>query len=92
MTAFLVIILIASIILNGVLGYSTWNLLKKNETTEDYIVHASFEAKKALNEMRNIDKMEMFEKDDDVGQVFQQMVSIVEDFARFLGAEGEEVE
>jgi len=92
MTAFLVIILIASIILNGVLGYSTWNLLKKNETTEDYIVHASFEAKKALNEIRDIDKMEMFEKDDDVGQVFQQMVSIVEDFARFLGAEGEEVE
>jgi len=89
MIVFLVSIFIASMILNGVLGYSTFNLLRKNEVTEDYIIQSYFEGKRALDDMRAIDNMEMFEKDDDVGMVFNQMIQIVDDYARFLGV-GEE--
>ena len=84
---FLVLLFIASIAFNGVLGYATWNLLKKNEIAEDFIIQSYFEAKRALDDMRAIDNMEMFEKDDDVGQVFSQMVQIIEDYTQFLGVE-----
>ena len=88
---FLVLLIIASIAFNGVFGYATWNLLKKNEVAEDHIIRSYFEAKRALDDMRAIDNMEMFEKDDDVGQVFSQMVQIVEDYTQFLGVEEGEV-
>jgi len=92
MIGFLVFLLIVSVFLNGALGYSTWNLLKKNEIAEDYIIQAYSEARRALEDMRAIDRMEMFEKDDDVGAVFSQMVQIVDTYAQFLGAEEENTE
>ena len=87
MTIFLMFLLILSIIVNSALGYSTWNLLKKNEVSEDYIFHAYSVAERTLNDMREIDNLEMFEKDEDVGQIFLQMVQIIEDYAQFLGLE-----
>jgi len=92
MIIFLVFLLILSLTVNGALGYSTWNLLKKNEVSEDYIFHAYSIAERTLESMREIDRLEMFEKDEDVGQIFLQMGQIVEDYAQFLGVEEEEVE
>jgi len=89
MIIFLVFLLILSMIANGVLGYSSWNLLKKNEISEDYVFHAYSLAQRTLDGLREIDQLEMFEKDEDVGQIFSQMVQIVEDYAQFLGVEEE---
>ena len=84
---FLIFILFVSLILNGVLGYTTWNLLKRNEEAEDLILHSFSQAQQVLHDMREIDRKEMFEKDDEVGVVFGEMVQIVEYFARVLGVE-----
>lgn len=60
-----------------VLGYATYNLLKKNEQYENELEQIYSSVSIALHTMRSIDERQMFETDDEVGSVFQQLVEIV---------------
>jgi|21_taG_2_1085346.scaffolds.fasta_scaffold48859_2 hypothetical protein len=70
----------------AILGYATYNLLIKVEVLEeelldtiDEVLDVKFKTRKALEEMRDIDSREAFEKDDDVGSVFAGLKEIVEE-------------
>lgn len=85
-------ILIPSILLNGVVIYVGWNLLRKNEWLEDFVVELATQARSALQDMRALDVSGAFEADDDVGTTFTALKTIVEDYARFVGVEEDRVE
>ena len=70
--------------------YANYNILtqveKYEETIEEYntfIEKTEFKYNDLLNEMRMIDTRQMFEKDDDVGGVFQQLKKLIEDYKNF---------
>ena len=80
----MIVVLILSILLNGALGYACWNLLRKNEVMEDAIDIFYTRLDTTLKTMRAIDSREMFEKDDEVGSVFNQIVDTVNDLRPLL--------
>ena len=80
----MIVILIISILVNGALGYACWNLLRKNEVMEDAIDIFYTRLDKTLQTMRAIDSRQMFEKDDEVGSVFNQIVDTVNDLRPLL--------
>ena len=80
----MIVIVIISILLNGALGYACWNLLRKNEVMEDAIDIFYTRLDTTLKTMRAIDSREMFEKDDEVGSVFNQIVDTVNDLRPLL--------
>lgn len=59
------------------------NLLKQNEeledTLNDVIEGTRIKIENALQQMRDIDNREVFEKDDEVGSTFEQLKNIIED-------------
>jgi len=76
--------MIASIIILSILlvasTYANWNLLKKIETTSEandeafeWITSVRNTLVQILNNIKKIDKREMFEKDDDVGTTFKMI-------------------
>jgi len=79
--------IIISIVLNLLLGFSTYNLLKKLEKYEDTIyenesfIEDELQRNEALLEaLRQIDRSQMFEKDDDVGSIFNQIKETIKRF------------
>jgi hypothetical protein len=80
----MIVILIISILVNGALGYACWNLLRKNEVMEDAIDIFYTRLDTTLKTMRAIDSRQMFEKDDEVGSVFNQIVDTVNDLRPLL--------
>jgi len=79
--------IIISIALNLLLGFSTFNLLRKLEKYEDLIdsnetfIQDELKRNEALLEaLRQIDRSQMFEKDDDVGSIFKQKKETIERF------------
>jgi hypothetical protein len=69
------IILLAAV--NIMLGYATHNLLKKVEIYEQSIEEFYSRTSIVLHSMRALDEKKMFENDDEVGSVFQQLVDIL---------------
>ena len=71
------------VILNIILGIGVINLLKQNEELEDTLVDVidgtRNRVQAALDQMRDIDTREVFEKDDEVGSTFEQLKNIIED-------------
>ncbi len=80
----MIVILIISILINVSLGYACWNLLRKNEVMEDAIDIFYTRLGTTLQTMRAIDSREMFEKDDEVGSVFNQIVDTVNELRPLL--------
>lgn len=80
----MIVLLIISILANGALGYACWNMLRKNELMEDAIDIFYTRLDRTLKTMRAIDSREMFEKDDEVGSVFNQIVDTVNDLRPLL--------
>lgn len=74
-----------SVILNIILGIGVRNLLKQNEELEDTLMTViqgtRMKVEGALQQMRDIDTREVFEKDDEVGATFQQLKNIIEDLS-----------
>lgn len=78
---------IVLVILIFVILFAIWivrNLLLQNEQMEDIIVglKSTIEgyretAEETLKTMTALDKRQMFEKDDDVGVIFKQMVKLI---------------
>jgi len=83
-------IIVILLILVVTLGYTTFNLLKKNEEAEDIIVsqkefidkmddHISF-SEKRLNQ---IDEKGMFKSDDEIGWFFNEIKVLQEGLSQF---------
>jgi len=77
------IIMYFSILLNIFFLIGIRNLLKQNEQLEDRVVDNIYSVKNkiqaSLDNMKDIDNREVFEKDDEVGATFQQLKNIIED-------------
>ena len=56
-------------LLVGGLSYACWNLLKKNEELEDAINLFYARTNATVKYMRFLDERQMFERDDEVGEV-----------------------
>jgi hypothetical protein len=78
-----VIIISISVLINLILLVGVRNLLKQNEQLEDRLVNLIGDVRNrvssALENMRSLDRREMFEKDDEVGITFDEIKKIIEE-------------
>lgn len=81
---FVLVILSALIV---VLIYTTYNLLRKLETYEDYIDLEIKNNETLLETLRKIDNKQMFEKDDEVGSLFYLIKQTINRFKQFKDAQ-----
>ena len=77
-------------ILVVILGFTTINLLRKNEKCEDiivqydeYISEFNKQIKAADKRLKEIDEKGIFEGDDEIGWFFKQIKRLQEDVSRF---------
>ncbi len=77
-----------------VFGFTTWNLLRKNEATEDVIEEQeqimSFMATKideSLSKMKELDKIGSFESDDETGFIFKNLYEIISELENYYAEE-----
>tara|TARA_B100001564_G_scaffold344016_1_gene341152 strand:- start:724 stop:1011 length:288 start_codon:yes stop_codon:yes gene_type:complete len=82
-----------------VFGFTTWNLLRKNEATEDVVEEQeqtiSDFAKlvdDSMAKMKELDTKGAFESDDETGFVFKQLYSIIEKLESYYAEETKEKE
>ena len=61
-------------ILVALLSFATYNLLRKNEELEDVINQFYGRTNATVRLMRHFDDRQIFEQDDEVGNVFKQLV------------------
>lgn len=77
------ILLGLSVVINLVLIYGLFNLVKKNEAIEDLMIDSISNAKEhignALLVMQQLDIRGSFEKDDEVGVAFDEIKKTVEE-------------
>ena len=73
----LTILLVIFCLSGCVLGYTTYNLLRKNEAYETEIEEIYTRISITLHTMRAIDERKMFETDDEVGAVFHQLSDVL---------------
>jgi len=66
--------------------YFVINLLRKVETYEDYIDSELKNNETLLETLRRIDNKQMFEKDDEVGSLFDKIKQTIIRFKRFKDA------
>lgn len=71
------ILLVIAVLWAGVATYSSWNLLKNNESLEDWVVSLARQVNIAYQRMKTIDGNQIFEKDDDVGQTFEDLKNVI---------------
>ena len=72
-----VALLVISAVINVALIYSSYVTVKKIEIYEDNIMRFYEGAIKILRTTRHLDNKEMFEKDDEVGALFQQLITVI---------------
>lgn len=85
------IILLVLGLLVVILGYTTINLLIKNEKAEDIIISQkefinkfSTTINASKNRLEKIDSKGTFKSDDEIGWFFTQILQIQKDLSRFL--------
>ena len=72
------LIVIILVVFLAVAGYTIWNLLNKLEKLEDFITLQEERDIQLLSNLRDLDSKQMFEKDDEVGSVFDKIKEIIE--------------
>lgn len=79
------VIISALVILVIILGFTTYNLLRKNEKQEDivagylvYLNNLSRTIEISNKKLKELDRGGVFEKDDEVGVIFQSILQIQE--------------
>ena len=97
----MVIAIIILGVLCCILGYSTYNLLRKNERIEDdfetidselmdyidFTTKVEMDLKRAFESMKKADSKGGFESDDEVGQVFKSIKNIIAELEEKYGNE-----
>lgn len=78
---FIVILSVSTLLL----GYTTYNLLRKNEELEDemefadkYLESTYTSMKRAYDRMKKVDRLGSFEADDESGYIFEEIKSALE--------------
>lgn len=84
MLVFLVVIIVFLLCVISGMGYGIWNLLQKNEVLEDSINEFYARTNATVKYMRFLDEKQMFEKDDEVGDVFKLLVETVNTLYGFV--------
>jgi hypothetical protein len=74
-----IIIGVLSVLL-GVATYIIFNLLNKLEVYEEWVDFFRSEVEKVYVRLKEVDEKNLFEKDDDVGFVFEDLLKIVDEF------------
>ena len=74
----LISLVVVLTILVALLSFATYNILRKNEQLEDAINEFYGRTNATVRLMRSIDNRQMFERDDEVGTVFKQLVECVD--------------
>ena len=79
------------------LGYTTWNLLRKNEAQEDVIEEQEIlisqvaeRIDSSMARMKELDKIGSFEADDDTGYVFKNIYEVISQLEEYYGTQEEE--
>jgi hypothetical protein len=72
------LILIILVVFLAAAGYTIWNLLNKLERLEDFINLQEERDIQLLSTLKDLDTKQMFEKDDEVGSVFDKIKEIIE--------------
>ena len=62
------------------LGYACYNLIKKIEVYEEWLDMFRSEIDQVYTRIKSVDDRNLFEKDDDVGFVFSEIVRITKEF------------
>ena len=88
----IVALLVISAVLNVALVYSSYVTIKKIEIYEDNIMRFYEGATKILRTSRHLDSREMFEKDDEVGALFQQLITVIGELRGIIYEKEEEEE
>ena len=83
-------------VLTLVFGYTTYNLLRKNERLEDdlnesdkFIVSIFDNLDKAYERLQTVDRLGSFEADDESGFIFDRIKTILEDINNEYNLNGE---
>jgi hypothetical protein len=77
------VIVVLSILVCALL-FACWNLLKKTEMLEDAINMFYARTTATVKYMRFLDERQMFEQDDEVGEVFKLLVETVDKLNGFV--------
>ena len=90
---FIVILSVSTLLL----GYTTYNLLRKNEALEDemdfadkYLESAFDSMKRAYERMKKVDRLGSFEADDESGYIFEEIKSALEQLNETYNLDAEE--
>ena len=70
--------------------YVIWKLMKKQELTEDWLIAVENRLTNIITETKDIDEKGMFEADDEVGSIFEQINTLIQTLNDFVTIEGEE--
>ena len=88
----IVALLVISVVLNVALIYASYVAVKKIEIYEDSIMRFYEGATQILRTSRHLDNREMFEKDDEVGALFQQLITVIGELRGIIYEKEEEEE
>lgn len=62
------------------LAYACYNMIKKIEVYEEWLEYFRTNVNGVYQKIKSVDEKNLFEKDDDVGFVFSEIVRIIKEF------------
>ena len=93
----MVLIIVILSVLTLLLGYTTYNLLRKNEALEDaieeqevVIADVAEKIDSSMAQMKEIDILGSFEADDETGIIFKNLYEIISELEQYYGSEEKE--
>ena len=88
----IVVLLVISAGVNVALIYASYISVRKIEIYEDNIMRFYEGTTRILRTSRHLDNKEMFEKDDEVGDLFQQLITVIGELRGIIYEKEEEEE
>jgi len=88
----IVVLLVISAVLNVMIVYASYVAVRKIEIYEDNIMGFYTSATEILRTARQLDMREMFEKDDEVGTLFNQLIETIGELRGIIYEKEEEEE
>ena len=82
-----IILFIIFCIFDVAMIYIIWNLITKQESLEDWVTDFINTIEKVQMDVKKIDYKGYFEADDEVGQIFEQIKTTINQLDRFKGEE-----
>lgn len=92
LTFIVIVIVLVVFLLIAIIAilYKAANLqLQRAETYEDWILEFKEDIQKTYTEIKNLDDRQIFEKDDEVGVIFQEMAELLKKINERTQNEGE---